>query len=145
MNTAQAIRIASLTLLSVPNIPDIYKLLGLYFIDSIDCIPGPCPDFKYQSVDKLIDFFTYVCILVYIWPRTQPWFLWLLVGSLLFRLVGLWFFYKSRDDSVLIKFPDYFRELTIVNLLFPGNVWWILAVFIFKPFVEVYLHAKKTK
>lgn len=145
MNTAQAIRIASLGILLVPNIDDIYKLLLIYFVDSIDCIPGPCPDYKYQSIDKLIDFLSYIFILVYLWPKTQNWFRWVLVATLVFRLIGLSLFYKTRDETVLVKFPDYFREFTVVNLLFPGNLWWLLGVLVTKPFVEMHLHARNAK
>lgn len=138
---ASAIRLASLSILQLDQVPDLYKLLGLYIVDSIDCMPGPCWNFKYQSNDKLIDFFTYVCILVYLWPKIGG-FKWLLAASLVFRLIGIWQFFKTGDESVLAQYPDYFRELSIVHLLFPGNIWWIIAVLVLKPFVEIWMHIK---
>jgi hypothetical protein len=129
----------------VNDAPDIYKLLFLYLIDNIDCLPGPCNDFKYQQADKTIDFLTYISILLYLWNRlsTPWWFRWLLLGTLLFRYYGIIQLQRSTDAKTLIRFPDYFRELTIVGLLFPGNLLAILLVFIFKPFVELYLHDRK--
>lgn len=137
----QYIRLASLSILQIEHIPDVYKLITLYLIDSIDCFPGPCWNFKYQSEDKLIDFFTYLCILVYLWPKIGN-FRWLLTAALFFRLIGIWQFFRTGDESVLVQFPDYFRELSIVHLLFPGNIWWIIAVLVLKPFVEIFMHVK---
>lgn len=96
-------------------------------------VPGPCNDYEYQQADKTIDIF----VLVYTWNRLPQWFSLLLLASLVFR------FQKSKDAKTLIRFPDYFRELTIVGILFPGNMWAILAVLVFKPFVEIYLHDRK--
>jgi hypothetical protein len=142
LNFRQALRIGSLGVLT-SDAPDLYKLLFLYTVDSIDCLPGPCNDFEYQQADKTIDFLTYIFILLYLWNRFPQLFSLLLLASFVFRFIGLIRFQKSKDAKTLISFPDYFRELTIVGLLFPGNVWAILAVFIFKPFVEIYLHDRK--
>ena len=147
MNFRQALRIGSLGILTADAAPDVFKLLFLYTVDSIDCLPGPCDDYEYQEADKTIDFLTYIAILAYLWgrlPSGNPWwFRWLLLVSLLFRFIGLLQFQKSQDTKTLIRFPDFFRELTIVGLMFPGNLWAILAVFVLKPFVEVYLHDRK--
>ena len=147
MNFRQALRIGSLGVLTADQAPDVYKLLFLYAVDSIDCLPGPCNDYEYQEADKTIDFLSYIVILIYMWgrlPEGNPvWFRWLLLGSLVFRFIGLLQFQKTRDAKTLIFFPDFFRELTIVGLMFPGNPWAILAVFLIKPFVEVYLHDRK--
>lgn len=147
MNFRQALRIGSLGVLVADEAPDVFKLLFLYAVDSIDCLPGPCDDYEYQEADKTIDFLTYIVVLIYIWgrlPTQNPWwFRWLLLGTFVFRFIGLLQFQKSRDANTLIRFPDFFRELTIVGLVFPGNIWAILAVFILKPFVEVYLHDRK--
>jgi hypothetical protein len=144
MNFRQALRIGSLGILTADAAPDVVKLLFLYTVDSIDCLPGPCEDYEYQEADKTIDFLTYIAILIYLWERLPIWwFRWLLLASLIFRFVGLLRFQKTRDAKTLVRFPDFFRELTIVGLILPGNMWAILAVFLLKPFVEVYLHDRK--
>jgi hypothetical protein len=142
MNFRQALRIGSLGVLTADQVPDVYKLLFLYtFVDSLDCLTGPCNHYEYQEADKTIDFLTYIVILIYLWGRMP--LRWLLLGSLVFRFIGLLQFQKTRDAKTLIRFPDFFRELTIVGLVFPGNPWAILAVFLIKPFVEVYIHGRK--
>lgn len=144
MNFRQALRIGSLGVLIADEAPDVFKLLFLYTVDSIDCLPGPCDDYEYQEADKTIDFLTYFVVLFYLWERLPAgntwWFRWLLLATLFFRFLGMIQFQESRDAKTLIRFPDFFRELTIVGLVFPGNIWAILAVFILKPFIEVYLH-----
>jgi hypothetical protein len=137
----QVVRLASVGILAMEDMPDVWKLLFLYFIDSLDCIPGPCPEYSYQSVDKLIDLFTYVCILVYFWPKFR--LKWLLIAAFVFRLIGLRKFFKTQDHNILVQFPDYFRELTLVDLMVQGDpTWWIIGVLVIKPFIEIRLHGK---
>jgi hypothetical protein len=113
----QTLRVLSLGLLMAP-IPLTYRLLFIYAIDAIDCNrfwhPIPCKSFEYQMNDKIVDTVTYIAIvgfLMYKYPSAANF---LLLGMLLWRMVGIVRLNNTRDAQHLIWHPDLVREFSLV-------------------------------
>jgi len=113
----QTLRVLSLGLLMAP-IPLTYRLLFIYAIDAIDCNrfwhPIPCKSFEYQMNDKIVDTVTYIAVigyLMYIYPSAANF---LLLGMLLWRIVGVVRMNNTRDAQHLIWHPDLVREFSLV-------------------------------
>ena len=113
----QIIRILGIGLLTAP-IPLTYRLLLIYILDGIDCNrfwhPIPCKSFDYQINDKIIDTVTYIAIIgffMYAYPSPANF---LLLGMLLWRIIGIIRWYKTRDTKYLVWHLDMVREFSLV-------------------------------
>jgi hypothetical protein len=84
-----------------------------------------CKEFSYQMTDKLLDIFSYMLV-IHLLPDSS-----LLLGLIIYRLLGIGLFYKTRDSGWLILFPDLFKEVVIYNLLFgsmTANIFLLIIV-----------------
>jgi len=113
----QIARVLSLGFLMAP-IPLTYRLLFIYALDAIDCNrfwhPIPCKSFDYQMNDKIVDTITYIAIvgfLMYKYPSAANF---LLLGMLLWRMVGIVRWNNTRDSKYLVWHLDMVREFSLV-------------------------------
>lgn len=113
----QIVRVLSLGILTAP-IPLTYRLLFIYAIDGIDCNrfwhPIPCKSFEYQMNDKIVDTVTYIAVigyLMYIYPSAANF---VLLGMLLWRVVGIVRWNNTRDTKNLVWHLDMVREFSLV-------------------------------
>ena len=84
-----------------------------------------CKEFSYQMADKIVDLLSYLLV-IQLLPYNP-----LLIGIVIYRLIGVGLFYKTRDSSWLILFPDLFKEVVIYNLLFgsmTANMFLLIVV-----------------
>jgi len=70
-----------------------------------------CKQFSYQITDKVIDLLSYtlVCLLL----PANP----LYITMILYRIIGVSMFYKTRNSHWLIYFPDLFKEVIVYEML----------------------------
>lgn len=68
-----------------------------------------CKSYKYQSIDKAIDLFTY--FILYIYLGLSPIYLYIII----IRLVGIIMFYKTINSRWLVIFPDVFKEMLLYD------------------------------
>ena len=93
------------------------KTILVFCTDFIDCwtiklvayfnknIKDPwklCKSYKYQSIDKAVDLFTY--FILYVCLGLRPIYLYIII----IRLIGITMFYKTLNSHWLIIFPDVF-------------------------------------
>lgn len=150
----QIIRIVGLIIIILP-LPLTIRLLFLYVLDNIDCnirikilYPIPCSSFKYQWNDKLIDILTYIVILCYLFNKFSHPANFVLLGMLLYRVIGIVKFWYNRNSLELVRYPDLFREFSLILALIhdkwlPNKIWLLvisaIIIAIIKTKVE-YLH-----
>jgi hypothetical protein len=68
-----------------------------------------CKSYRYQSIDKAIDLFTYFILYVYL--GLSPIYLYIII----IRLIGITMFYKTLNSHWLIIFPDVFKEMLLYD------------------------------
>lgn len=74
----------------------------------------------YDLLDKFLDFYWYVLILIYVMAYTNNnWLLLTVVASLLLRLVGVISLVFSRNDRNLVWFPNIVEPLFWVWIALP--------------------------
>ena len=164
----QLIRIAAVALLFAP-IPLTLRLLLLYVADIIDCFvihriwkptpdsknvvviaPIDCAGYDYQSRDKIVDTIVYIVVMAYLWAMHPSPLNYVLLGLLLYRTVGVAQFLRTGDKIYIVRYPDLFREFSLVVALMHDGYFhprsWItlgaifLAIAIGKTGVEYYHH-----
>lgn len=100
---------------------------------------------EYHRIDKPLDFFHYVLLLI-VAMNTSVFFIALLL--FIFRMIGHVLFEFSKDDRVFILFPNIFEYYLLLHLIFVKyipdlsvNRWWILLLLIiFKLCIEIFRH-----
>ncbi len=100
------------------------KTILVFFTDFFDCwatklvahinkdIEHPwklCKSYKYQSIDKAVDLFTY--FILYVSLGLSPIYLYIII----IRLIGITMFYKTLNSYWLIIFPDVFKEMLLYD------------------------------
>lgn len=111
-----------------------------------------CTTLEYQIPDKILDLITYTVVLAYIIQNKglQPNVSYLLGGLLAFRAFGVAEFVKTHDESYLIRYPDFFREVVIylvivdhfgISLPYYATIGIIGALMMGKYTVEELLHS----
>lgn len=85
-------------------------------LDMVDDIPVIAPEFEhktklglmeYQIPDKIIDYVLYG-VWLSIPIMQKKWFASILLGSYLFRGIGIYLFIRNRDENWLTTFPNFF-------------------------------------
>lgn len=125
----QAVRLAGIGVLFLP-LPLTMRLLILYVIDIIDCNPimfpfKACLSDEYQLSDKIVDWVTYLAILIYLLSShpSQPFANALLCAMLVYRGVGITKYVKNKDPTTFMKYPDIFREFSLlVAMMIDGYI-----------------------
>jgi len=85
-----------------------------FFLDSIDgdiLVPAGLPEPTYQVVDKVADWVTYLCIVLWGWKReirTE------VVVVFLLRTIGQVLFLLSGNELILFVFPNLLEPLFLV-------------------------------
>jgi ABC-type uncharacterized transport system permease subunit len=66
-----------------------------------------------QKRDKMIDLIVYIVIVVYLFSTSTStnsvppsWLLWILVGAVLFRGIGVYYFLTTKEGHYLMDYPD---------------------------------------
>jgi hypothetical protein len=141
--------IATIVLLLLP-IGYKLKTILIFLTDSIDCrtiellhylqnkpVDRLCKSYKYQSVDKAVDLFTY--LLVYLYLGLSPLYLFII----LWRLVGISLFYLTSSSAWLIVCPDLFKELLLYSwYIHPINTVNFSVIIVLKIIFEYVWHTK---
>jgi hypothetical protein len=113
----QVVRVLGLGFLTIP-MPLTYRLLCIYALDSIDCNrfwhPVPCKSFEYQLNDKIVDTISYIAIVGFLMCTYPSAANFLLLGMLLWRMVGIALWNETRDTKHLIWHLDLVREFSLV-------------------------------
>ncbi len=155
-NSIKSIQIGVITRLLLMSIilalPIDYRLktILVFSTDLIDCwatklvayfnkdIKDPwklCKSYKYQSIDKAVDLFTY--FIMYVYLGLSPIYLYLII----IRLIGITLFYKTLNSQWLIIFPDVFKELLLYDWFISKlNVTNFNVIFISKIIFEYVWH-----
>jgi hypothetical protein len=122
-----------------------WPVLGFVFVLTMDFIDGYIlkhrygfsPE-QYHRIDKPLDWFDYVVMLI-IGLRIE--FSLLLVTFFIFRLVGQFFYMKTKNPRYFIVFPNLFEivYLWIVILKYHSIALTVFVV-IFRLLEELYIH-----
>ena len=83
------------------------NILGYLHGDGNGSFKTLCKTFKYQSLDKVVDLFSYC--LVYLYLGLSP----IYMVLILVRLFGILMFHRTQDSSWLVKCPDLFKEVLL--------------------------------
>lgn len=92
--------------------------------------------FLYQSLDKIVDLLSYICIW-YLFDKTQSMFILIIV-----RLIGILFFHQYKKSFSLMIFPDLIKEFMVYKYFNNTNNNFIYIV-ILKIIFEIYYHSYK--
>ena len=134
----------------------LFVIIAVTFLDDIDgdiASQGVFSKSRYQFIDKLIDNWWYLCVLVYSYFALNNFFVFLL-ALFIYRIVGLWLFLSSKKRHLLIFFPNFFENafflFFFVNyfgwqiLITGSNLYYsLIVVFILKLLQEYWLHVLK--
>jgi len=159
----------SLAILFLLPIPIFVRLLIISFLDVIDCSgkkkkngestfnsilgkyndPKFCLRNTYQTIDKINDQFISFFILLFILKFTSinnNWKLFI-IFLFIYRLIGLFLFFATKNTKLLIFFPNFFLEFTILYffidyfpILKPYQLYFYFILFILKCFQEYEIH-----
>lgn len=153
----QTIRVLSIIVLLLP-IPLTFRLLIIYIIDALDgnliYSPFNVNTYEYIYNDKLVDTLLYILILSYLAYYHFTYFgfgIFILFGMLLYRMIGVSRYIITRDKTFIIRYPDMFREFSLIlALMYDGYivknnlniVLGAIIVAIFKSYYEYLQHKK---
>ena len=132
-------------------------VLIMTFIDNIDCkilrktnpdFHGVCQTLLYQKIDKITDSVCYVILMGYIIHHKllSDNDMYLLVGLLLFRLIGTALFLQSNNRKYLFYFPNFFLDFSLGLFviqyfsIFKYKPIILLVIFIYKIINEYFQH-----
>jgi len=100
---------------------------------------------QYHKIDKVLDEFGSVCMVISGWRFG---FFWPLVALFLFRLIGSYLFFKTEKRTYFVLFPNFLEpiyfiavSLRSIGIIFPpqGWVFW-LAIFAAQAFRDFWIH-----
>ncbi len=121
----------------------------LYILDSFDNIPiriykqRQCnKQFYYQILDKIYDSISYVLVYIYLhyFFRLDTNSNTILLIFILYRIVGVGVFYKTKDSTWLIVFFDFIKEFLLYLAVFGNNYSYLFLFIICKITFEYYFH-----
>jgi hypothetical protein len=120
------------------------KIMMIFLTDSLDCsnlfnklyktydpscnCDDLCKTYKYQSIDKAVDLFTYFLVYLYLGLPS------LYMYIIFIRLVGITMFYYTLKSDWLIICPDLFKEVLLYS-------WFIADI---NPVNLTYIYVLKT-
>ena len=142
------------------SIPAYLKVILVSLSDTIDCgLPKLlglyknarfCEEDQYQRVDKITDALVYALLVLYVYQqsllsRTGRE---VVLGLLIYRLLGVGLYLIENNRKQLFYFPNFFLEILFV-LLFTRNIGFrvilICLVVVFKVVQEYFLHYVERK
>ena len=137
-------------------------LLIMTFIDNIDCkllrkknpelSSSVCQTLLYQKIGKITDSVCYIILMGYILYHKllSDDDMYLLVGLLIFRLIGTALFLKSNNRKYLFYFPNFFLDFSLGLFviqhfsLFKYKLIILLGIFMYKIIHEYIQHYNKS-
>jgi len=90
--------------------------------------------FGYQSLDKIVDCFSYLLLLSVL--DYDP----LLIFFIFYRIIGVLLFLLTRKSYPLIIFFDFVKEYLLYRYIFGTNYSYICLFILFKIIFEFYFH-----
>ena len=152
--------VVSLGILYGLNIPAYLKVLLVSLSDTVDCgLPKLlglykdarfCEGEHYQRLDKITDSAVYVLLLFYVYQKSLLSTVGreVVLGLLIYRLLGVGLYLIENNRKLLFYFPNFFLEVLFV-LLFTKNVGFrvvlIGLVAVLKVVQEYFLHYLERK
>jgi hypothetical protein len=121
----------------------------LTILDEFDNIPivfykeKQCTkSFYYQILDKIYDSISYVLVYFYLryFFRLDTNSTTILLIFILYRIVGVGLFYKTKDSTWLIIFFDFIKEFLLYLAVFGNNYSYIFLFVMCKIAFEYYFH-----
>jgi len=124
------------------------------FLDTIDAefAHHVVSKHKYQLIDKTLDLWVLIFEMIYGWINL-PYFRLLLLFLFIWRLIGTFVFYKSRDRKWLLVFGNFFENIFYLiffatnfkslNILLSNQLYFYISffiLFILKIFQEWFIH-----
>tara|TARA_B100001175_G_C19316340_1_gene545534 strand:+ start:67 stop:597 length:531 start_codon:yes stop_codon:yes gene_type:complete len=117
---------------------DTFYLLNINNIYNFDTILHKLYKIKYYQInDKIIDIFTYL-LLISLFPSDN-----ILKFLVLFRLIGILLYLKTKNNYSLVIFFDFIKEYLLYLFIFGHNYNYLPLFFILKIIFEFYLYTKK--
>jgi hypothetical protein len=145
--------VISLYILSLNTTYNKYTLIILpvllTILDSFDGIPAvinkqnQCiQQYYYQIIDKMVDSTSYVLVYFYLqyFFRLDTNSNTILLIFILYRIIGVGLFYKTKDSIWLIVFFDFVKEFLLYLAVFGNNYSYIFFFIVCKIIFEYYLH-----
>jgi hypothetical protein len=145
--------VISLYMLSLNTTYNKYTLIILpvllTILDEFDNIPivfykeKQCTkSFYYQILDKIYDSISYVLVYFYLryFFRLDTNSTTILLIFILYRIVGVGLFYKTKDSTWLIIFFDFIKEFLLYLAVFGNNYSYIFLFVMCKIAFEYYFH-----
>ena len=152
--------VVSLGVLYGLSIPAYLKVLLVSWSDMVDCgLPRLlglyknaqfCEGEQYQRLDKITDAVVYALLLLYVYQQSllSQTGREVVLGLLIYRLLGVGLYLIESNRKLLFYFPNFFLEVLFV-LLFTKNVGFrvvlICLVVVFKMVQEYFLHYVERK
>ena len=119
---------------------DTFYLLNIHNIYTFDTILHKLYKIKYyQIIDKIIDIFTYL-LLIGLFPSDN-----ILKFLVLFRLIGILLYLKTKNNYSLVIFFDFVKEYLLYLFIFNHNYNYLPLFLILKIILEFYLYSQKIK
>ena len=154
---AELVRIIlTIVILSLP-IPLFVKIILIMISDLIDCAKIyhsyfdwiDCKSEIYQRLDKITDSICYTILLFYIlnYGGLSVNYNYILIGLVIYRLIGTYLFIKKNNRKYLFYFPNFFIEMSLLfSIITHFDISYkyslIPLVIIFKLFQEYIMHYK---
>lgn len=117
---------------------DTFYLLNIHNIYTFDTILHNLYKIKYYQInDKIIDIFTYL-LLIGLFPSDN-----ILKFLVLFRLIGILLYLKTKNNYSLVIFFDFVKEYLLYLFIFNHNYNFLPLFLILKIILEFYLYSQK--
>lgn len=131
----------------------LYIVIGATLLDAIDgefAARRVLTKTRYQYIDKFMDNWWYLCVLIYSYSYFNQYFLLLLI-LFCYRIIGISLFYRMKKRLMLILFPNFFENAFFLiffstyfgwSFLLQGQMFYksLLVVFLLKIIQEYWLH-----
>ena len=119
---------------------DTFYLLNIHNIYNFNTILHKLYKIKYYQInDKIIDIFTYL-LLIGLFPSDN-----ILKFLVLFRLIGILVYLKTKNNYSLVIFFDFVKEYLLYLFIFNHNYNYLPLFLILKIILEFYLYSQKIK
>jgi len=87
-----------------------------FVLDTVDgdlLIPLGLEDSRYQPIDKVADYVTYIFMVISAWRGRWPILRWI-IGLFLLRTVGQALFFITNNEAVFFYFPNFLEPLFLI-------------------------------
>ena len=118
------ITIVVFSILKIKNVTNLPLLVGLLFVfDLLDCgllsfFPNDCGTSEYQRWDKIIDLVVYILFFALFRNLFDDFTKNILIGFILFRLIGVIKFYTTGNTLYLKLFPDFINSTLAAYVIY---------------------------